>query len=184
MTRFLHCILSFLSNEAVDVLFPQLSKCFPLGHNLFLFCIFINSIFRTQREQETHRSQLERNHSNLTYPHGFFLHSQKLPISPCLRSLASLKNSHDPQISSSNILPLGISRKLSGSMTLQDPSKSPIYWHNIKVLFQMDYFGKFYKLQDAMCMAMSSQDSLITGLRRIILVFITPQANLCSNLGS
>lgn len=184
MTRFLHCILSFLSNEAVDVLFPQLSKCFPLGHNLFLFFIFINSIFRTEREQETHRSQLERNDSNLTYPHGFFLHSQKLPISPCLHSLASLKNSHNPQISSSNILPLGISRKLSGSMTFQDPSKSPIYWHNIKVLFQMDYFGIFYKLQDPICMAMTSQDSLITGLRRIILIFMTLQANFCSNLGS
>lgn len=96
--RFLYCILSFLSHEAMDALFPQLSKYFPLGHNLFFFCIFVNSIFTTHRKQETNRCQVERNHSNLTYPHVFFLHAQNPSISPCLDSLASLKNSHNPQI--------------------------------------------------------------------------------------
>lgn len=48
--RFLHFILSFLSHEAVDVLFTQLSKCFPLGHNLFLFSILMNSIFRESKK--------------------------------------------------------------------------------------------------------------------------------------
>lgn len=48
--RSLHCILSFLSHEVVGALFPQLSKCFPLGHNLFLFSILMNSIFRENKK--------------------------------------------------------------------------------------------------------------------------------------
>lgn len=91
--RFLHCILSFLSHEAIDA-----SLNVSLWDMTFFFLFHFHK-FNIQGEQETHRCQVERNHSNLTYPHVFSLHSQNHPMSSCLNSPASLKNSHNPQIS-------------------------------------------------------------------------------------